>query len=156
MECYGIPSLIAVGEPSSVSASVFSLDLHREPLLNFLVMLVSLSLACSYGLGVFCVLWVLPWDIIIWRVFWLHIVYVHSTSLSFLTPSSTTILSFWHWPLLFHVSRTMLGEGNGNPLQWSCLENPREGGAWWAAIYGVSQSWTRLKWLSSRTMLVMS
>ena len=68
----------------------------------------------------------------------------------------TTILSFWHWPLPFHVSRTMLGEGNGNPLQWSCLENPREGGAWWASIYGVSQSWTRLKWLSSRTMLVMS
>ena len=117
MECYGIPSLIAMGEPSSVSVYIFSLDLHREPLLNFLVMLVSLSLACSYGLGVFCVLWVLPWDIIIWRVFWLRMVYVHSTSLSFLTPSSTTNLSFWHWPLLFHVSRTMLGEGNGNPLQ---------------------------------------
>ena len=84
MECYGIPSLIAMGEPSSVSASVFSLDLHREALLNFLVMLVSLSPACSYGLGEFCVLSVLPRDIIIWRVFWLHIVYVHSTSLSFL------------------------------------------------------------------------
>ena len=42
------------------------------------------------------------------------------------------------------------GEGNGNPLQCSCLENPRDGGAWWAAIYGVAQSWTRLKQLSSR------
>ena len=41
------------------------------------------------------------------------------------------------------------GEGNGNPLQYSCLENPRDGGAWWAAIYGVAQSRTRLKWLSS-------
>ena len=41
------------------------------------------------------------------------------------------------------------GEGNGTPLQYSCLENPREGGAWWAAVYGVAQSWTRLKWLSS-------
>ena len=41
------------------------------------------------------------------------------------------------------------GEGNGNPLQYSCLENPREGGAWWAAVYGVAQSWTRLKRLSS-------
>ena len=40
-------------------------------------------------------------------------------------------------------------QGNGNPLQCSCLENPRDGGAWWAAIYGVAQSWTRLKWLSS-------
>ena len=37
------------------------------------------------------------------------------------------------------------GEGNGNPLQCSCLENPRDGGAWWAAVYEVAQSWTRLK-----------
>jgi len=40
-------------------------------------------------------------------------------------------------------------EGTGNPLQYSCLENPRDGGAWWAAVYGVAQSWTRLKRLSS-------
>ena len=44
---------------------------------------------------------------------------------------------------------TIYGEGNGNPLQYSCLENPRDGGAWWLAIYGVAQSWTRLKRLSS-------
>ena len=42
-----------------------------------------------------------------------------------------------------------IGEGNGNPLQYSCLENPRDGGAWWAAVYGVTQSWIRLKRLSS-------
>ena len=41
------------------------------------------------------------------------------------------------------------GEGNGNPLRYSCLENPRDGGAWWAAIYGVKQSQTWLKWLNS-------
>ena len=41
------------------------------------------------------------------------------------------------------------GEGNGTPLQCSCLENPRGRGAWWAAVYGVAQSWTWLKWLSS-------
>ena len=41
------------------------------------------------------------------------------------------------------------GEGNGSPPQCSCLENPRDGGAWWAAVYGVAQSWTRLKRLSS-------
>ena len=41
------------------------------------------------------------------------------------------------------------GEGNGNPLQYSCLENPRDGGAWWASVYGVAQSQTRLKRLSS-------
>ena len=49
----------------------------------------------------------------------------------------------------FHVSLSCIGQGNGNPLQCSCLENPRDGGAWWAAVYGVAQSWTRLKWLSS-------
>ena len=52
-------------------------------------------------------------------------------------------LIFWGIAILF------FGEGNGNPLQCSCLENPRDGGAWWAAVYGVAQSWTRLKRLSS-------
>ena len=51
--------------------------------------------------------------------------------------------------LHFHFSFTCIGEGNGNPLQCSCLENPRDGGAWWAAVCGVSQSQTRLKRLSS-------
>ena len=41
------------------------------------------------------------------------------------------------------------GDGNGNPLQYSHLENPRDGGAWWAAVCGVTQSWTQLRWLSS-------
>ena len=51
--------------------------------------------------------------------------------------------------LNFHFSLSCIGEGNGNPLQCSCLENPRDGGAWWAAVYGVAQSQTRLKRLSS-------
>ena len=51
--------------------------------------------------------------------------------------------------LPFHFSLSFIGEGNGNPLQCSCLENPRDGGAWWAAVSGVAQSWTWLKWLSS-------
>ena len=51
--------------------------------------------------------------------------------------------------LHFHFSLSCTGEGNGNPLQCSCLENPRDRGAWWAAVYGVAQSRTRLKWLSS-------
>ena len=51
--------------------------------------------------------------------------------------------------LQFHFSLSCIGEGNGNPLQDSCLENPRDGGAWWAAIYGVTQSRTRLKRLTS-------
>ena len=48
-----------------------------------------------------------------------------------------------------HYIRRIVGEGNGNPLQCSCLENPGDGGAWWAAVYGVAQSWTQLKRLSS-------
>ena len=51
--------------------------------------------------------------------------------------------------LHFHFSLSCIGEGNGNPLQSSCLENPRDGGAWWVAVYGVTQSQTWLKWLSS-------
>ena len=51
--------------------------------------------------------------------------------------------------LHFHFSLSFIGEGNGNPFQCSCLENPRDGGAWWAAVYGLIQSQIRLKWLSS-------
>ena len=47
-----------------------------------------------------------------------------------------------------------IGEGNGNPLQCSCLENPRDGGVWWAAIYGVTQGWTWLKRLSSSSSIL--
>ena len=51
--------------------------------------------------------------------------------------------------LHFHFSLSCIGEGNGNPLQCSCLENPRDSGAWWAAVYGVAQSQTQLTQLSS-------
>ena len=51
--------------------------------------------------------------------------------------------------LHFHFPLSCTGEGNGTPLQYSCLENPRDGGAWWAAVCGVAQSRTRLKRLSS-------
>ena len=53
------------------------------------------------------------------------------------------------------VVREVCGEGDGIPLQYSCLENPTDGGAWWAAIYGVTQSRTRLKWLSSSSREVL-
>ena len=55
--------------------------------------------------------------------------------------------------LHFHFSLSCIGEGNGNPLQCSSLENLRDGGAWWAAVYGVAQSQTQLKWLSSSYQL---
>ena len=56
--------------------------------------------------------------------------------------------------LHFHFPLSCIGEGNGNPLQCSCLENPRDGGAWWAAVYGVAQGRTRLKRLSSSSMVL--
>ena len=55
--------------------------------------------------------------------------------------------------LYFHFSFSCIGEGNGNPPGCSCLENPRDGGTWWAAVYRVEQSRTRLKWLSSSSRL---
>ena len=57
--------------------------------------------------------------------------------------------------LHFHFSLSCIGEGNGNPLQCSCLENPRDGGAWWAAVYGVAQSRTQLKQLSSSSSMTL-
>ena len=63
-------------------------------------------------------------------------------------PQSMGSLSVGHdWAT--SLSLSCIGEGNGNPLQYSCLENPRDGGAWWTAVYGVAQSRTWLKWLSS-------
>ena len=55
--------------------------------------------------------------------------------------------------LHFHFLLSCIGEGNGNPLQCSCLGNPGDGGAWGAAVYGVAQSWTRLKRLSSSSVV---
>ena len=56
----------------------------------------------------------------------------------------------------FHFSLSCIGEGNGNPLQCSCLENPRDGEAWWAAVYGVTQSRARLKWLSNNKLMMQN
>ena len=67
----------------------------------------------------------------------------------------------WGWEesdtterLHFHFSVACIGEGSGNPLQCSCLKNPRDSGAWWAAVYGVAQSWTWLKRLSSSSSVL--
>ena len=60
-----------------------------------------------------------------------------------------TVTDFNDWATSLSLFLSCIGEGNGNPLQCSCLENPMDGGAWWAAIYGVAQSRTRLKQLSS-------
>ena len=79
----------------------------------------------------------------------------HSSTLAWkiLWTEETGRLQSWgsdttEW-LHFHFSLSCIGEGIGNPLQCSCLENPRDGEAWWAVVYGVAQSWTRLQRLSS-------
>ena len=59
------------------------------------------------------------------------------------------------WVTYFHFSLSRIGEGNCNPLQCSCLENPRDGGAWWAAVSGVTWSRTWLKRLSSSSSIVI-
>ena len=64
------------------------------------------------------------------------------------SPWGCSELDTTEW-LHFHCSLSCIGEGHGNPLQCSCLENARDGGAWWAAVYGAAQSWTRLKQLST-------
>ena len=82
----------------------------------------------------------------------------HSSSLAWKTHGWRSMVGYSPWGCLesdtterlhFHFSLSCIGEGNGNPLQCSCLENPRDGGAWWAAVSGVAQSRTRLKRLSS-------
>ena len=70
----------------------------------------------------------------------------------FVTPGTSP----WYSPgQNIGVGSHSLGEGNGTPLQYSCLENPRDGGAWWAAIYGVTQSRTRLMQLSSSSFSLL-
>ena len=79
----------------------------------------------------------------------------HSSTLAWKTPWTEEPGGLRRWGLdtterlHFPFSVSCIGEGNGNPLQWSCLENPRDGGAWWAAVYGVAQSRTWLKRFSS-------
>ena len=82
----------------------------------------------------------------------------HSSTLAWKIPWTEGLVGCSPWDrtesdtterLHFHFSLACIGEGNGNPLQCSCLENPRDRGAWWVAVYGVTQSQTRLKQLSS-------
>ena len=82
----------------------------------------------------------------------------HSSTLASKSHGWRSLVGFSPWGrkesdtterLHFHFSPSCIGEGNGNLLQYSCMENPRDRGAWWAAVYGVAQSQTRLKQLSS-------
>ena len=72
----------------------------------------------------------------------------HGWSLGGCSPWGCEESDMTEW-LHFHFSLSCIGEGNDNPLQCSCLENPRDRGAWWVAVYGVAKSWTQLKRLSS-------
>ena len=85
----------------------------------------------------------------------------HSSTLAWKIPWSLVGYSPWGREesdmteqLHFHFLLLCIGEGNGNPLQCSCLENPRHRGAWWAAVCGVAQSQTQLMWLSSSSRML--
>ena len=89
----------------------------------------------------------------------------HSSTLAWKIPGRRSLVGCSPWGrwvsdmterLHFHFSLLCIGEGNGNPLQCSCLENPRDRGAWWAAVYGVAQSRTQLKWLSSSSYILVA
>ena len=88
-------------------------------------------------------------------ILWCLAFFIVQLSHPYMTTGKTVALTRWTFvgkvmSLLFNMlSRLVIGEGNGKPLQCSCLENPRDGGAWWAAVYGVAQSRTWLKRLSS-------
>ena len=79
-------------------------------------------------------------NIVAWRILWME------EPGRLLSIGSHRVRHDWGDLACMHAC---IGGGNGNPLQYSCLENPRDRGAWWAAVYGVTQSRTRLKWLSS-------
>ena len=85
----------------------------------------------------------------------------HSSTLAWKIPwmeepgrlqSMGSLRAGYDWATSLSLFLSCIGEGNGNPLQCSCLENPRDGGTWWAAVFGVAQSWTRLKRLSSSSI----
>ena len=90
--------------------------------------------------------------------YWGRKMETHSSTLAWKIPCTRSLIGYSPWGpeesdtterLHFHISLWCIGEGNSNPLQCSCLENPRDGGAWWAAVSVVTQSQTRLKRLSS-------
>ena len=75
---------------------------------------------------------------------------IQNYDFKFHTSNKIPVCKF-HQFMVFHFASMSLfiGEGNGNPLQYSCLENPMDKGAWWATVHRVAESWTRLKWLST-------
>ena len=96
---------------------------------------------------------------------WEKAMATHSSTLAWKTPGRRSLEGFSPWGrwgsdtterFHFHFSLSCIGEGNGNPLQYSYLENPRDGGAWWVAVYRVAQSRTRLKWLSIMKLIYIS
>ena len=106
----------------------------------------------------------LTWAATILRNFFVLFILLFILTYSPYFPSGSWRLNLWNFvsyfifnillSLHFHFSLSCSGKGNGNPLQYSCLENPRDGGAWWDAISEVIQSRTRLKWLGSSSLFI--
>ena len=116
-----------------------------------------LKLSCLMRSGISLWFWfACSWQLVLFRI-----LAPHSSTLAWKIPwteepgrlQSVGLLRVGHdW--VTSLSLSCIGEGNGNPLQCSCLENPRDGGAWWAAVYGVTQSQTRLKRLSNSSSII--
>ena len=93
-------------------------------------------------------------------ILWCSAFFIVQFSHPYMTTGKIIALTRWTFvdkvmSFLFNtLSKLVIGEENGNPLQYFCLENPRDWGAWWAAIYGVTQSQTWLKWLSSSKLVI--
>ena len=144
-------------EPTQIHVHCVSDAIHHLILCHSLLLLSSIfpSIRAFANESVLCIRWPKYWSfsfsispsneylglISLWWTGWISL---QSKGLSRVF-SNTTVQK--------HQFFFFIGEGNGNPLQCSCLENPRDGGAWWAAVYGVSQSRTLLKRLSSSSLL---
>ena len=133
--------------PSSPSPPAFNLSQHQG-LFQWVSSSHQVAKVLEFQLQHQSFQWILRTDIS-FRVDWLYLLAVQGTLKSLLQhhSSKASILRCSAFFIVQLLSR--IGEGNGIPLQCSCLENPRDRGAWWGAVYGFAQSRTRLKWLSS-------
>ena len=132
---------------------------HMLPALPSLVLLLLVNSCCPTPSPVFTSFDILVVMLCLTLEFLLSILTLapHSSALAWKIPGRRSLEGCRPWGrwgsdtterLHFHFSLSCIREGKGTPLQCSCLENPRDRGAWWAAVYGVAQSRTRLKWLS--------
>ena len=152
-----LPVLRAVNKSVSVIMIIMMISLKEFYQLNCLKTTILLHFLSLFFVGYSCLLrW--PVYLLSRHLFsfpWISCIISSSRFFCPMLQFSQFKIRLWEWmsdtteQLHFQFSLSCIGEGNGNPLQCSCLENPRDGGSWWAAVSGVAQSRTRLERLSS-------